>query len=231
METSPKDDPQGTTADGAEAAFRPGPAGAEGAAGLVPPQPSAPPPAPPPMPPQQFGGSVSVRVSKRILWVGNAAYPLENVTRVYTFTMTPKRREPILLCVKRVALTLTFAISLTILVGLASAFSHSGGGYLDLVWMCTVAALAYSVGEMVYVLSRPALPALAVETSGPSSAVVSSHDTHHLHQLLGSISHAIENPEAAFQLTVGTLTFSAANYHFGDNVNMYGGSGNTGVTN
>ncbi|GAA2931267.1 hypothetical protein GCM10020221_28820 [Streptomyces thioluteus] len=59
--------------------------------------------------------------------------------------------------------------------------------------------------------------------------MVTSRNPHHLDQLVGRISHAIENPGAEFQVTVDSITINPQSYYFGDNVNMYGGTGNVGM--
>lgn len=79
-------------------------------------------------------------------------------------------------------------------------------------------------------LTAPSHYVLAVETSGPSTAVVTSHRPELLNQLVGQIAHAIENPETEFAVKVESISISPRNYHFGDNVNMYGGSGNVGIS-
>ncbi|MFE0803305.1 DUF6232 family protein [Streptomyces sp. NPDC058812] len=181
------------------------------------------------MPPQAVRG-IDLRVSKRLLWVGAAAYPLRNITRVYTFTLTPRRKEATLLFLKRTALILSVAFGLTIVAGLtALADSSTAGGILTIVWLGAIAALVFCVVELFSVLTAPPHYVLAVETSGPSIAMVTSADPRHLDQLVAPIVQAIENPEAEFHVQVEQLLVNPRNYYFGDNVNMYGGSGNVGV--
>jgi hypothetical protein len=131
---------------------------------------------------------------------------------------------------KNVAITLSVAFALTILGGLTALGSRSAAsGILTFVWLVTVAALIYFIAELISVLSAQSHYVLAVETSGPSSAVVTSPNPQHLNQLVGYITHAIENPETEFQVKVESITISPKNYYFGDNVNMYGGTGNVGM--
>ncbi|WP_308406250.1 DUF6232 family protein [Streptomyces sp. AC602_WCS936] len=181
------------------------------------------------MPPRSVR-AIDLQVGKRLLWVGAAAYPLQNITRVYTFTMTPRRKEATLRFLKRTALILSVAFALTIVAGLtAIADSSTAGGILTLVWIGAIAALVFSIVELFSVLTAPAQYVLAVETSGPSIAMVTSADPHHLDRLVAPIVQAIENPEAEFHVKVEQLLVNPKNYYFGDNVNMYGGSGNVGV--
>ncbi|MES9506798.1 DUF6232 family protein [Streptomyces sp. NPDC000609] len=187
-------------------------------------------PPPPPVPPLTRGADVDLRVSKRLLWVGGAAYPLQNIARVYTLTIHPRRKEAVVRFCKSVAITLAVAIALTILGAVAAIGSEDvGGGIVTFVWYVTVAGLIYFLVELISVLTAQSHYVLAVETSGPSTAVVTSTNREHLNQLVGYIAHAIENPEAEFQVKVESITISPRNYYFGDNVNMYGGTGNVGM--
>ncbi|MFI5689619.1 DUF6232 family protein [Streptomyces sp. NPDC051636] len=186
-------------------------------------------PPPPAVPPQSVTG-IDLRVGKRLLWVGSAAYPLENVTRVYTYLLTPKRKEATVLFLKRLGIILSVAFALTILGGITGLASESAAsGIVTVVWLGAVAALVFSVIELFSVLTAPVQYVLAVETSGPSVAIVTSPDPRQLDGLVGSIVHAIENPEVEFQVRVDRIMVNPRNYYFGDNVNMYGGAGNVGV--
>ncbi|MFF7180072.1 DUF6232 family protein [Streptomyces sp. NPDC008121] len=198
----------------------------------TPPQPSSPPPPAhaPAAGPEPWTNGIDIVISKRLLWVGGAAYPLQNIARVYTFTLHPRRKEAVVRFVKRVALTLALALVLTLLGGLATMGSQeTAESVLTWVWLLAAAALVYSLVEMVTVLTAQSHFVLAVETSGPSTALVTAKDPEHLRRLVHSIAHAIENPETEFQVRVETLTISPSNYYFGDNVNMYGGTGNVGM--
>jgi len=181
---------------------------------------------------------VGLRVSKRLLWIGDAYYPLRNLARVYTLTIRPRRKEAVLLFVKRLLIIGAVTTVLALLAamidsssrgGLDSSGSGGSGGLSVLVVIAAVAALIYSLVEMLSVLGAPAHFVLAIETSGPSTAVVSGRQPDQLRQLAHQIADAIENPEAEFTVQVDTITISPKHYYFGDNVNMYGGSGNVGM--
>ncbi|WP_037908323.1 DUF6232 family protein [Actinacidiphila yeochonensis] len=191
----------------------------------VPPPPTAPPAAPP-----VFAPSVDLMVSKRLLWVGGACYPLENVARVHTLTIHPRRKEAVVLFLRRSVIIAAVTIALTIIGGLTFLGSRdAGSGLLTLVYLGAAAAGVYSLVEMIQVLTAQPHFVLAVETAGPSQAVVTSRNPQLLNQLVRQIADAIENPEAQFQVTVESISFSPKHYYFGDNVNMYGGSGNVGM--
>ncbi|WP_031082223.1 DUF6232 family protein [Streptomyces sp. NRRL WC-3549] len=180
--------------------------------------------------------AVDLRVSKRLLWVGGAAYPLQNIARVFTFVLRPRRKEAIALFCKRVVLAISVATGLTVVIWLSTSIASigrpgdgGGGGLVTFVWMVTLAVVAYFVTELTPVLAARPHFVLAVETSGPSTAMVTSSDPNHLLRLVSQISHAIDHPEAEFTVRVEGISASPHIYHFGDNINMYGGSGNVGT--
>ncbi|MFG2226207.1 DUF6232 family protein [Streptomyces sp. NPDC048644] len=188
------------------------------------------PPPPPSLPPHLAGG-VNLRVSKRLLWVNGAAYPLRNITRVYTFLLTPRRGEAITLFLKRVGIVLSVAFALMFLNGITSfaGDKDTSQTITQIVLIGAVVALVYCVGDLGAVLTAASHWVLAVETSGASTALVTSKNTQHLNELVGYVVNSIENPDIEFQVKVETLLINPRNYHFGDNVNMYGGSGNVGM--
>jgi hypothetical protein len=209
----------------------------------VPPQPPAAPP-PPPSPPSAADPfpdvppaasappviGVSLRVSRRLLWVGDAYYPLHNIARVHTLTIHPRRKEAVLLFVRRLLITAAVATLLGLLAGLIDTSGSDGSaGLTVLVVIIALATLVYYVTEMLKVLGAPSHYVLAVETSGPSTAVVTTPDREHLRRLAQQIADAIENPKAEFEVRVDTINVSPKHYYFGDNVNMYGGTGNVGM--
>ncbi|MFE7231311.1 DUF6232 family protein [Streptomyces sp. NPDC002405] len=186
-------------------------------------------PPPPAVPPSLR--AIELRVGRRLLWVGRAAYPLRNITRVHTLTITPRRKDATLLFLKRLAIILSVAFTLTILGGITSIASRdAAGGIVTFVWIGAATALVVSAVELLSVLSATDQYVLAVETSGPSVAVVTSSQREQLDGLVGSIVHAIENPETEFQVRVDSLMVNPRSYYFGDNVNMFGGTGNVGIS-
>nr|WP_245790644.1 DUF6232 family protein [Streptomyces monashensis] len=186
-----------------------------------------------PAPPRQpTAVSVELRVSKRILWIGAAVYPLHNIARVYTFVMRPKRKEAVLRFLRNTGVMLIVGF-LAMLPGLfagAGGDSSGANGYVAFIWVATVAAEIYFIIELLSVLLAADHHVLAVETSGASTALVTSRTPQYLDQVVGQISYAIDHPDTEFKVTVESLHFSPKNYYFGDNVNMYGGSGNVGIS-
>ncbi|MGW7031229.1 DUF6232 family protein [Streptomyces xanthophaeus] len=206
-----------------------------------PPQPPPPPPTGPPAPQgppgrppaASPGGPLDLTVTKRLLWVGGAVYPLQNVARVYTFILHPRRKEAVLRFLRRSALIVLVAMGFTLFGAIASFLSREQetfGGFIRFIWLVSVGALIYFLVEMSIVLSSSSHFVMAVESNGESTALVTGHPDH-LNLLVQQIAYAIENPDTELRVRVERLTISnPSNYYFGDTVNMYGGSGNTGVS-
>ncbi|MFJ8432138.1 DUF6232 family protein [Kitasatospora sp. NPDC094019] len=172
--------------------------------------------------------SVDLRVSKRLLWVGGAAYPLHNIVRVYSFVLLPRRAEAVRLFARQAVQ----AVTLALLAVVGAAFPFGVGEDVEplKVPVLVVALLwaGYGFVAMFVVLAAPSMPVLAVDTAGNATALVGTADRAGLAEAVRILSHALENPEAEIALTIRSLTVKTGNYHYGDNVNVYGGSGNTG---
>ncbi|MET8504177.1 DUF6232 family protein [Streptomyces sp. NPDC004787] len=178
-------------------------------------------------------------ISKRLLWVHGGAYPLENIVRVYTFVLRPRRGEAFVRFLKRGGITALVLLLLMMFSESSSSGSWDSGSYgssdsdsegiLRLAVSLAVILLIYFFADMAGVVFASSHDVLAVETNGRSTALVTGRPEY-LRGLVHSIAEAIDKPDAEFHATVGTLAVTNyGNYYFGDAVNMYGGSGNTGV--
>ncbi|MFB6840367.1 DUF6232 family protein [Streptomyces sp. NPDC056361] len=187
---------------------------------------------PPPSGPPPRNGLV---ISKRLLWVHGGAYPLENIVRVYTFVLRPRRAEAFARFLKRGGATLAVFLILMYFEDSTSSswdsYSSDGGdaGFLGVALFLVAVLLIYFIGDMCSVVFAPPHDVLAIETNGRSTALVTGKRAY-LNGLVHLIAEAIDKPDAELQVAVGTLAITNyGNYFFGDAVNMYGGSGNTGV--
>ncbi|RKT19691.1 hypothetical protein BX285_4160 [Streptomyces sp. 1114.5] len=190
---------------------------------------------PPPAPGASADGSASIRVAvtNRILWVGQAAYPLANVARVGTTLIVPGRRRALL---RLLGFTLA-VIVLAYVSSLATRSSSSlydGGSSSDSgagpVLGAVITVAVYFLIFTWPVLRRPDLHVLTVDTAGPPTAVLAWRIPQPAFELQATITRAIENPQAEFQQIVQSISVDLRQYQFGDSVNIYGGQGNTGVS-
>ncbi|MFF3126108.1 DUF6232 family protein [Streptomyces sp. NPDC057908] len=183
-----------------------------------------------PLPPPPTGTGVDLKVSRRLLWVGEAAYPLHNITRVHTFELRPKRAEAFMSFLKWLGITFVLFVLFQMTNENSPSDGESADGSAGTVGLLAIAIAIGLVVRLVKDLAAPSEHVLAVETSSASSALVTLPNPDQLRQLVRYLVTAIENPEAEFQVRVERVLVNPKNYHFGDNVNMYGGMFNTGVS-
>ncbi|MFI1221511.1 MULTISPECIES: DUF6232 family protein [unclassified Streptomyces] len=177
--------------------------------------PAGPPSQPPPFPPLQ-GGILEISVRRRMLWVGSAAFPLHNLTRVEAFTLKPDRAAAFARFLKWLALAVVVFVAVNLMGGGDASAGESGG---PLLLGAVIGLVAYLLKE----LFEPAKPVLAVETAGGSWAVTTLPSVDELRVIAGRIVHAIDHPEAEFTAHVHQLN----NYN-GPVFNQHGGQ-NTGI--
>ena len=193
----------------------------------TPPPPDRPPGRPwadrPMAPPLPHGGrdTVDVTVSKRLLWVDGACYPLENIARVHIFVVAPDRGAALMTFVKRLVPTL-------LVLAVIGAFEEDSGESLDFIRFLCLAFLVYAVVDLLIVLFAASHTVLAIETTGVPFALLTNRDPLVLMDLVRRIAHAIENPETEFHVRVQKLTINMKNYT-GDTVNIFGGHGHKGI--
>ncbi|MFD9289214.1 DUF6232 family protein [Streptomyces sp. NPDC060030] len=159
-------------------------------------------------------------MTKGLLWVGEAAYPLRNLARVYTVDVIPNRAKAWRQFWWRAGILFGLLLVVKQIDSMVAAILLINPGGL---------ALVYFTIRLLIVIKSKDYYALAAETCGQSTAMVTAADRGHLRSLAFAITEAIDNPAAEFQMQVQAINFNPRHYHTGDNVNMYGGVGNTGV--
>ncbi|MGW6689563.1 DUF6232 family protein [Streptomyces sp. NPDC054961] len=158
-----------------------------------------------------------LRVSARLLWVGEAVYPLHNVVRVRTYVLKPNRGQALG----------EFALSMLVMAVLffLATSDSSGAGMIAIIVVAFFLAT-----RLVHRLTRPDLHVMGVETSGAPAAVVTLADRDELRRLVARIVDVIEHPTATeFSAYVLRPAVNIGQYvHNGDTANI-SGSGNIGV--
>ncbi|MFF8511416.1 DUF6232 family protein [Streptomyces sp. NPDC015492] len=180
------------------------------------------PPEPPPVPPPGagWGGVLQLRVSRRMLWVGAAALPLHNITRVEAFRLTPDRGAALLRFLKWLAVAL---VIYAVLNGVSDG-DAAVGEFGPLLFVVLI-ALAVYLGRELFAAAKPVL---LVEMSSGSAVVVTLPSMEELREIAGLIAHAIDNPAAEFSRTV--QQFNTTNNNYGTVINMNGGRNNRGIS-
>ncbi|MFE5793415.1 DUF6232 family protein [Streptomyces sp. NPDC056503] len=145
-----------------------------------------------------------------MLWVGAAALPLRNITRVEALRLKPFRGTFFVRFLKWLAITVLAYVLLDEADVGDARIGESGSPVI----------LAAAIGLAVFLLTelfRPKRPVLAVETAGGSLVVVTLPTLDELRVVAGQIVHAIDHPEAEFTADVHQL-----NNHNGDVIHQHG---------
>ncbi len=192
----------------------------------------------PPMPGYAPGNApdsgMRVAVSKRILWVGTAAYPLATIVRVGTTVIVPRHGAAVRRFLKLAAIVVLAAVVIYVLGSITSSGGgdgeqqSSGAGWVFVV--APIVLIVYFLVDTLPVLTQKPLFAVAIDTAGPPTALVAWKRPEAANELASAVTDAIENPQIEFSKVVHNMVVDLRQYRFGDNVNIYGGQGNTGVS-
>ncbi|MFD6888419.1 DUF6232 family protein [Streptomyces sp. NPDC059957] len=190
----------------------------------------------PPLPPGAGKYGVDLRISRKLLWVGPAAYPLHNIVRVHTSILSPDRARAGVQFLKWGAALVVVLYVLVEFVIDEPSYSYDGYGNYEestssqeVVLTFGIIAGLFLLAQLIYKATRPDLHVLAVETASGSIALVTMRDKSQLGVVVQHVVHAIEHPEAEFSIRMDRVELNLKSYHLGDSVNIYGGVGNAGV--
>ena len=157
--------------------------------------------------------SVDVRISQQILWFGDDAYPLHNITRTNSRTLRLNRGAAIRHYIRTAVLTLIAAAVVGSVVPAAAA---------SLVGIGVLAWLAYKAYRLAEIL-KIELFELVIETAAGSHRGLISNNRALVADLSLKITDAINNPHAKFEMRV-------ENIQVGDNFTNNGGNNINKVT-
>ncbi|MEW1695881.1 DUF6232 family protein [Streptomyces sp. NPDC093249] len=136
---------------------------------------------------------------RRMLWVGAAAFPLHNLSRVQATRYRPDRGAALLSLLKwLLAAVVAFAV-LTLMFGGGPDSVGENGGVLFIV----LVLIAVFVGRSLF---EAATPILILETAGGTWMIVTLPNVDELRDIAGRIVHAIDHPEAEFTKNVYQFT-------------------------
>ncbi|MEU9854755.1 DUF6232 family protein [Streptomyces sp. NPDC047974] len=141
---------------------------------------------------------LEIAVRRRMLWVGSAAFPLRNITRVEASRAKPYRDTPFVGFLKWLAFAVLAYLVLGVVDGGRAWRGTEGDAFL----------LAAVIGLVLLVLGglfRPPRPVLVVETAAGSVTVVTLPNMDQLRVIAGQIVHAIDHPDADFAAYVRRL--------------------------
>ncbi|MER5208098.1 DUF6232 family protein [Streptomyces sp. NPDC002825] len=137
---------------------------------------------------------IRVEVTKRVLWIGAEAYPLQNIARATTVRFRPQRARAVGRFVKSLLVT-------AVLVVAALAVAQSGevsGSDRELITQGAEITAAVLVAgfllQLIVALFEKTYYALVIETSGNPLTLLASVDRDEVHQLVREIMRAIDDP-------------------------------------
>jgi hypothetical protein len=166
------------------------------------------------MSPKDKSEVINVRISRRVLWIGGDAYPLQNIARAQTLQVTPPRETPIREYIKSVAGWVFLGIGVTIVLNIASMHAST---LVGLLWLAILAALVVRTFKLISALRnrKQTYYALVIETAGTPNTALVSPDSGVVFELVQEIMAAIDNPQAEYSQQV-------TNVHLGDKITQFG---------
>jgi hypothetical protein len=159
---------------------------------------------------------VEFRISRRTLWVGMQAYPLQMVTRVWPVEYSVNRSRLVLGYTRRVAAWVGLAVTGLLLLGCLgkavppAAFVAYAVVILGMITWYTV--------RLVRDLTFPTLHILRVATAGTARAALVSTDKDLIYDLIHRVVDAIDNPAIEYAVRVDNIEIISGDKYEGDRV-------------
>ena len=158
-----------------------------------------------------------VRVSRRVLWIGDDAYPMHNIARARTFRMVPRRGPAI----ARLVVTVLLGAAVRLGVAGSPMPRAARAAAIRLVELGIAVLIVLSVVSLLVVLARRTLHTLVIETAGAPVTAIASRSEHDIQQLQQRITDAISNPLAEFTQRIENYYGSHVVKQYGDhNIGM-----------
>jgi hypothetical protein len=177
--------------------------------------------------------SIEVSVSRRILHIGSAAYPLANIARVQSQRVKFKRWPAIRAFIVQVVIWIALGAIATFAI--KYAYNHNSGGitydkqqrYLGIVRLASGILIGLSLLWLLYRLvpTWRRYYALVIETAGTAAAALINPDRSVITDLVARITRAIDDPDNPinhFHITTNNHTNN--NNYGGNNVQFGAGS-------
>ncbi|MFD7323994.1 DUF6232 family protein [Streptomyces sp. NPDC059875] len=163
-----------------------------------------------------------VELSKRVLWVGAEAYPLNNIARATTVRVRPERAKAVGRFLKSVVVLAVVVAGAVFALQEVELSGSDREEYEHGVLITAYVLLGIFLLQLLSVLLTRTYYALVIETAGPPRTALVTTDQALVQGLVRQIMAAIDNPQAYFKQNV-------TNYYgqVGDNFKVFG-RGNTG---
>ena len=159
---------------------------------------------------------IDVQISRKVLWIGSEAYPVQNISRAKTISLIPDRDTAWNRFIKIVVCSVLLGTAAAVAINLAPRLSTVQKS--DALRVAAVGALLLALGlfvigiiRLMRVLSAPTYYALIIDSAGITYKTLVSLDGNQLGELVRQIMKAIDDPQIKFRELVN-------NYHFGDQI-------------
>jgi len=127
------------------------------------------------------------RVSRRVPWVGEAAYPLQTIARAQRVKLVPKRGAALRNYVKAVLLWILLGAVAAIVLSSAGLLRSGANTLAGLVIIAVPVLIVVRTVRLIGVLLPPKLYALIIETAGPPRTALVSTDENRVLELVHRI--------------------------------------------
>ncbi|MFB7913764.1 DUF6232 family protein [Streptomyces sp. NPDC056061] len=148
-------------------------------------------------------------MGKRLLWVGEAAYPVHNITRVHTFELRPKRMEAFLSFLKWLAATFVAFVLLQLANENGSSGYEDPNESADVLWVLAIGIAIGLVVRLVKDLAAQSEYVPAIETASGCSALVALPDPNRLRRLVHAITSATSAPQERHRALIAVATIAS----------------------
>jgi hypothetical protein len=157
---------------------------------------------------------IDIGVSRRVLWVGGQAYPLQSIARAQATKLAPSRGAAWWRYLKGVVLEVFVGVAAAVALKLAPRLSsvrsyNALHGVAVGVLVLVAVLVVVSTIKLIARLSRRTYYALVIETAGTSRSVLVSDDKDLVRKLAARIMAAIVDPQANFRQSVVNYDVSA----------------------
>jgi hypothetical protein len=164
---------------------------------------------------------LDVGVSRRILWIGSAAYPLQNIARAQAIEIAPNRARAIRHYIAQVVIWLALGAGAVVAIDIVEIPVAVDPDQLRRLASYVVFALvSISTIRVLVTLFTRTYYAMIIETAGnPQTALVST-DKREVSSLVRKTMDAIDNPAAEFHQQVQNITNIGEQYNLSGRHNI-----------
>ena len=168
-----------------------------------------------------------VVLERGVLWIGSAAYPLQNIARAQTIAIVPDRARAVRRFVAQVLVWATLAVGAALAVTAEQArivqaqVPHADPDQLrHLAWAAALVLFAVSTIRLMVLLSRRTYYVMIIETAGSPRTALASYDEREVSSLVAEVMNAIHNPEVHYETRVHNITSIGEQYNVSGQHNL-----------